>query len=219
MLEGDDFWVDPHKLQKQVDFLDLHTEFVLSFHNVIAVNVIDDKRTKSEIEREILMKSPEDIPIGHPSHTSSMLFRNVIKDYPEGFDNIISGDSLLQFILRRYGATTFQKNIYPNVRRRHPESIWSYKSNEYKLVQGICLYEKLLEIAINNKEVRYINKVLIKNRTRYIRYLWSNHRKLESINTLKKMIIEAITSRLFWFLVVYNITTIPFFSKLSKKTY
>ena len=45
ICEGDDFWTDKSKLQRQVDFLDTHPDYVLCFHRVI--NYYADKGTKA----------------------------------------------------------------------------------------------------------------------------------------------------------------------------
>ena len=34
LLEGDDYWTSPYKLQRQVDFMDMHSDYALCFHPV-----------------------------------------------------------------------------------------------------------------------------------------------------------------------------------------
>lgn len=43
ICEGDDYWIDPLKLQKQVDFMEKHKDYSLCFHNALKYNVDDNK--------------------------------------------------------------------------------------------------------------------------------------------------------------------------------
>lgn len=47
LCEGDDYWTDPLKLQKQVDFLDCHPDFSMCFHSA---EILNESRTREMIK-------------------------------------------------------------------------------------------------------------------------------------------------------------------------
>ena len=63
ICEGDDYWTDPYKLQKQVDYLDNHPECGLVYTNAMVLNQIDGKLYKTSLPQQadfetLLFSSP-----------------------------------------------------------------------------------------------------------------------------------------------------------------
>lgn len=111
LCEGDDYWIDPLKLQKQVDFLEKNPEYTASTTNFIS---FDSNKGKVYAIGGIQYKSLydmlwRDVQFG----TATMLIRHdILKDYYEEIKpdekNWLMGDKPLMFYLGYRGKV---KNI------------------------------------------------------------------------------------------------------------
>lgn len=83
ICEGDDFWTDPLKLQKQVDFLESHPEYSMCFHGA---EIKNESRTRELITcKEIENKEYQtnDIFPGWVIPTASVIYRReMVEKYP-----------------------------------------------------------------------------------------------------------------------------------------
>lgn len=88
LLDGDDYWTDPQKLQLQSDFLDDHPECALCFHNALVIH--------EDSAREPWLWTPSDQPsittikdmwMGNYIATcSAMLRRSIVPEYPSWYN-------------------------------------------------------------------------------------------------------------------------------------
>lgn len=109
LCEGDDYWIDPLKLQRQVDFMDNNPDYSLCFHNAIRLN--ERVAVKEKIasfcffhaDRQI---STEEIIADWCIPTASLLYRReALKDIQ--LPRFFSGDYTLELTLASIGKVYY----------------------------------------------------------------------------------------------------------------
>lgn len=137
LLEGDDYWTDPHKLQRQVDVLEQNPSYTTVIHN--AEEFMDDNsippRLFSEKYAAILPTHAQeftqaDIALkGWFIPTASMLFRrDALFPIPKWLPHAFSGDYSLHLLLTRAGKMYYLPEVMSRY-RLHPGGIMSATQN------------------------------------------------------------------------------------------
>lgn len=126
LLEGDDYWTDPHKLQRQVDFLDSHPECSICFHS--AKRVFEDGSQEPSILPSTSRKefyTLEDLLEGNFIPTCSVMFRRGLFDkFPSWFDKMPQADWPLHILNAQRGNIGYI-NAVMGVYRVHGGGMWS----------------------------------------------------------------------------------------------
>lgn len=148
LCEGDDYWTDPYKLQKQVDFLEVNEEYSFCFHDNITLNQkTGEKRIRigeRQIDRTVDLKS---VIIENNFPTASLVFRNIIdwSNIPEWFRKTAKGDYGLVVLLAEKGFGQFLPDVM-TVYRIHDGGVWSgNKQRSYHINEDIKFYNFLYD--------------------------------------------------------------------------
>lgn len=151
LCEGDDYWTDPYKLQKQVDFLEANPEYSIIFHNAHEkIQATFQSKPFSIIEdREY---SGGEIIINWIIPTASVLFKRHINIQFKYQKFLIFGDTPLFLKLLEYGKMYGSSDIM-SVYRRHENGAVFYKNEFKKLIKHL----KYLNLEFDNKYSKSIN--------------------------------------------------------------
>ena len=173
LCEGDDYWTDPYKLQKQIDFLEKNSEYFFIGHeslvkiwNETIVKELTLSKFKNTVEKNEY-KSEELLIIEYPFHTSSLIFRNnseLINKSAKILRNVITGDVMLYSILAHYGKAYRLSEIMSvyNIRKSGITNTFSGAKTICNLKKMIKTY-KLINKEFNHKFSSVINLLILKN--------------------------------------------------------
>ena len=106
MCEGDDYWTDETKLQRQVDYMEAHPDCALCFHSA-KIEVLGSAVTEQMMRpyKKDRIVSPEDIIDKTSGYaTASLMFRTeMVKELPEFYNNAPIADIPLQLLAANMG--------------------------------------------------------------------------------------------------------------------
>lgn len=182
MCEGDDYWTDPLKLQKQVDFLEANEDCSLVYHRV---QIYDEE--EKFFSEEILNKSLtiqkrtiEELALkGNFIHTPSVLFRNNLI-LPERLFKLTVGDYVLWFLNGEKGKLGYlpdQMAVY----RFSEKSTWGKKSDYYRIFNWLKVLSSLKQYSKN-----IIIKELLKKQA------WIAYKELKIMTFAEKLHVYKI---------------------------
>lgn len=141
LLDGDDYWTDVHKLQRQVDFLDSHLDFAICCHNV---KMVYDDGSKEPVN---LMPPDhkeawalEDLLLANVIPTCSTVFRRgLFGELPDWFFELKLGDWPIHIMNAQHGKIGYINEVMA-VYRVHEGGFWSTWS---PVSQGLELIKML----------------------------------------------------------------------------
>ena len=143
LCEGDDYWTDPYKLQKQVDFMRENKQYSACFHNARVLDVNGNvKLFNSLIEPHV--QNPEDIIRRHwfiP--TASLLFKNYTADYPD-FMNDESTDYKIELYYASKGPFYYMDDVMSVYRLHQGSASTIIAEDQIKMHDDmIALYKRM----------------------------------------------------------------------------
>ena len=158
LCEGDDYWTDPNKLQKQVDYLEKNPDKILCYHP--CKDLVKGKfswygkgENGTDYTADELVAAPGGIA------TSTKMFRNIYgKDTKNDFIDF-SGDFLLTSFLGTKGGCGFVKGIKPSIYRVHSGGVWTGMTGRARNQVVTRMYNRMYELHKQKGNPKHISIV------------------------------------------------------------
>lgn len=176
ICEGDDYWIDPFKLQKQVDFLESHPDFDM-VRTDSSVYYQDTNVTINSVFGKKIFPNCEDTFVDYVVRpawlaTCSWLIRSPLGDYDNLPNDCFKGDLALMIYIAKRSKVKYLPEVTSVYRvlknsashfTNSAETIRFWKSQ----VNTRCYYARYLSFS---KKIILIKNILVNGRHLYINY-------------------------------------------------
>lgn len=197
LLEGDDYWTDRYKLQKQVDFLDKYPDHSLCFHSVEAFyqNQLDKTYLIPSKVNNFNFKS-----LLHQNFIAScsVMYRHgLVKKIPEWFLSLNIGDWPYHLLHASQGKIGFINQVMARY-RRHPDSYCSQP--KVKNFQDIIKFYQVVDKHFHYKYHSIIKSMIGKHYCLIAQEQFQDHKIKTARESLDKAyqhlgLIKALTNK------------------------
>ncbi len=187
MCEGDDYWTDPLKLQKQVDFLEANDEYsgAASKAEIYYVNT-GEKHIKENHNKDTI--TIKDLQKNLYFQTGTFIFRKEISKHFE-YLPILSGDKYLFLLVASYGDIHMLQEV-TSVYRKHPGGVSHYVTSSQILTDLIIadvIKNHSEDFLPNEYNIHILEKVFLASSVIYFSDLLKTTKVYFRITLLNKM--------------------------------
>lgn len=141
LCEGDDYWRDEYKLQKQYEFMRSKPKTAITYHkSIIVEDLVETDRFALE-EKSYRNYSSDELLKGKGAiSTQTVMISNKILPLPEEYFYVTNEDSFLFILAGLVGDGEFIDSIKPSAYRVHNGGVWSKKGSCYRDSKTLISY-------------------------------------------------------------------------------
>jgi glycosyltransferase involved in cell wall biosynthesis len=148
--EGDDYWIEPSKLQKQVAFLEKNPDFSCSAHNYYLYTEADLSVRPWIASRRDLALSPRQVMnLTRLLWLPTLVFRKTFTAFPPERAFAATSDFVLTSYLGTFGHCAYHETFLGSVRRENQYSFWTPLAQEKKDFMRVKTWVALVRMHEN----------------------------------------------------------------------